>query len=107
MAETEVIDAIRQYLTSLGGHGIHARRGILFGSHANGTAHEFSDIDLVVLAPEFDAQKTHRMVHELWRAGARMDAPIQPIACGEREWEVDDERPIIEVARREGIEIKV
>jgi len=33
-------------------------------------------------------------IPEAWR--------IEPIACGERQWIEDDERAIIEIARREG-----
>jgi hypothetical protein len=30
---------------------------------------------------------------------------VEPIACGERRWLEDRESPIVEIARREGIEI--
>lgn len=33
------------------------------------------------------------------------DNRIEPIPCGEREWETDQSRPILEIARREGIVI--
>jgi hypothetical protein len=43
----------------------------------------------------------------LWRAAARTDVRIEPIPCGEKQWETDDESAIIEIARREGRKIKV
>lgn len=107
MAQATVIEAIKDYLASLPARGIHSRRAILYGSHAKGTADEWSDIDLIVLAPEFDIEKTHKMVHEMWLARGEMNAPIEPIACGEEEWETDDSRPILEIARREGIEVSL
>jgi hypothetical protein len=33
------------------------------------------------------------------------DSRIEPIACGENEWEADDSRLILEIVRREGIVI--
>lgn len=105
MAEAAIVDVVRRYLAVLPARGIHARRAILFGSQANGTADEWSDIDLIVVAPEFDVAHTHAMVRELWRARLDADVLVEPIPCGESEWETDDGRPILEIARREGIEI--
>jgi len=45
------------------------------------------------------------LVETLWRATLAADVRIEPIACGEREWETDDSRPILEIARQEGIVI--
>jgi predicted nucleotidyltransferase len=86
--------------------GIHAARGILFGSYARGNAGELSDIDLVVIAPELDGSPDIRLIERLWELRAWTDARIEPIACGEREWLTDEARPILEIARREGIPIE-
>lgn len=83
--------------------GIRTKRAVLFGSHARGTATEDSDIDLVVIAPEFDAARDFSLVKALWRVAGGLR--IEPIACGEVEWETDGARPILEIARREGIVI--
>ena len=65
--------------------GIHARRGVPFGSFARGDAGQWSDIDLVVIAPEFDAPRELTLIEALWRTGARVDNRIEPVPCGERE----------------------
>ncbi|MBU4272510.1 MAG: nucleotidyltransferase domain-containing protein [Planctomycetes bacterium] len=101
---SQAIDAVvRQYLRALAEAGIHARRAVLFGSHAKGTADEWSDIDLVVIAPELEPPAGRRLVNKLWELRATTDSRVEPIPCGEREWETDDSRPILEIARREGI----
>jgi len=87
--------------------GIHARSGILFGSFARGEATEWSDIDLVVIAPEFDGARTLPQVERLWVLTGEADNRIEPIPCGEREWETEEGRPILEIARREGMEISI
>lgn len=103
MVEQSVRLAIQDYLRAAQAAGIHANYGVLFGSHARGTADEWSDIDLVVVAPELDNLNDRTLVSKLWELRASCDSRIEPVACGEREWETDDERPIIEIARREGV----
>jgi hypothetical protein len=105
MVESTVINSIQQYLTVLPSVGIHARRAVLFGSFARGQGGDFSDIDLVVIAPEFDGKREIELIKRLWRATMLADNRIEPIPCGEREWETDETRPILEIARREGIVI--
>ena len=78
----------------------------VFGSVARGEATRRSDIDLIVVAPVFDTTKDIEVVKRLWRATSIADSRIEPIACGEKEWETDDGRPILEIARREGIVIE-
>jgi len=102
MVEEAVVAAVRRYLAGLPAVGIHARRAVLFGSFARGEGGEYSDIDLVVIAPEFDGSRELSLVKGLWRATAG-DSRIEPIPCGEQEWETDQCRPILEIARREGV----
>jgi predicted nucleotidyltransferase len=102
MVENTIASLIKKYLASLPAVGIHATRAILFGSFAHGTPNEWSDIDLVVIAPEFDGPRQRSLIQSLWRATA-VDSRIEPIPCGEKEWELDQDRPILEIARREGL----
>ena len=105
MVESTVMSAVKRYLAALPHFGIHARKAVLFGSFARGENHQWSDIDLIVIAPEFDSVKTIEAVKKLWLATAGSDNRIEPIPCGEREWELESDRLILEIARREGIVI--
>lgn len=104
MVESTIASVIRKYLASLPAVGIHASRAVLFGSFAKGGGGQWSDIDLIVIAPEFDGPREVSLIKSLWRATAT-DSRIEPIPCGEKEWETDQSRPILEIARREGISI--
>jgi predicted nucleotidyltransferase len=106
MVESTVVNAIRRYLAALPAVGIHASKAVLFGSFAKGRGDQDSDIDLIVIAPEFDGRRDVEMVKELWHATLSADNRIEPIPCGEQEWEGGDGRPIIEMARREGVVIE-
>jgi len=105
VVEATVLASIRRYLAAVQAQGIPISFAVLYGSQAAGHTHEWSDIDLVVVSPKFDDGMAWENVRTLWRTTATTDPRIQPIPCGERMWEEDDERTIIEVARREGIRV--
>ncbi len=105
MVDGTIVDAIQRYLGVLPQFGLHPSRAILYGSFARGENHEWSDIDLIVIAREFDGLRDRKLVEQLWIATSEADIRIEPIACGERQWLEDDGTPIFEIARREGIEI--
>jgi predicted nucleotidyltransferase len=102
MLEQSVLTSVRNYLAALTSRGIVVERLVVFGSQAKGQAHEWSDIDLLVISPQFDNMKDRSTVNLLWRVAARTDSRIEPIPCGSRQWRDDDSSAIIEIARREG-----
>lgn len=106
MVEAKITGSIREYLRILATLGIHSQRAVLYGSYARGQNHSNSDIDLIVIAPEFDGSKSVENVKKLWRATS-VDYRIEPIPCGEKEWETDQKRPILDIARQEGVVISV
>jgi hypothetical protein len=105
MVDTAVLDIVRQYLRELAEQGIVASMGVIFGSHASGHPGRWSDIDLLVVSPTFDGTYSREAVNCLWRVAARTDSRIEPIPCGQRQWIEDAATPIIEIARREGIQV--
>jgi uncharacterized protein len=107
MVSQSVIESVRFYLRLVNKNGIPVSFGVLFGSQVRGTAHEDSDIDLLVLSPHFDGHKEYAEVSNLWRLTARSDNRLEPIPVGEREWKEDDSRAIVEIARREGEIVKI
>jgi predicted nucleotidyltransferase len=102
-------DAVRKkigdYVVALRALGVPVSRVVLFGSWARGEASEWSDIDVVVVSPVFDGPEPRRAVALLWEALAAVGGYIEPVPCGERRWLEDDGSPVIEIARREGVEI--
>ena len=94
---------VRNYLVALASEGIMVERAVVFGSQVKGQADAWSDIDVLVISPQFDDIKDRSSVNLLWRVAARTDSRIEPIACGSRQWRDDDSIAIIEIARREGM----
>ncbi|MBI5561522.1 MAG: nucleotidyltransferase domain-containing protein [Deltaproteobacteria bacterium] len=102
MVEDPIRSAVAAYLKTVEDNGIPISFGVIFGSQAKGTAHEWSGIDLVVVSARFDNMSGREDIHLLWWVAANTDARIEPIPCGEAQWRDDDSRAIIEVARLEG-----
>jgi predicted nucleotidyltransferase len=107
VVDEAIKSAVRNYLRTLEGHGIVVTRGIVFGSQATGKAGPWSDIDVLVVSPRFDAAHRREDFNLLRRIAARTDSRIEPLPCGENQWLEDDVSSIIEVARREGEEISI
>ena len=107
MLDASVVTVVQNYLQLLQQHGIPVRYGMVFGSQVTGKTHAWSDIDLLVVSPCFDTAYDYRIVALLWRLSARVDSRIEPIPCGERQWEEDDASAAIEIARRHGEQVSV
>ena len=108
MVEESIINSIKRYINELVLKGIPIKYAILFGSYAhNRYVDRWSDIDLLIVSPSYDRPYSREDVNILWKTSAHIDSRIEPIPVGLRQWETDDESTIIEIARREGIQIKV
>ncbi|MCL5773343.1 MAG: nucleotidyltransferase domain-containing protein [Firmicutes bacterium] len=107
MVDESIIGIIKNYLRKVQDSGITVSFGVVFGSQTTGKTDKWSDIDLLVVSPRFDAPKTRRDIDLLWKLTPQVDSRIEPIPCGERQWEEDDASTIIEIARRMGDMIKV
>jgi predicted nucleotidyltransferase len=105
MVDPEIVKVVQAYLAAVRRSGLDASRAVLFGSCARGETQPDSDVDILVIAPEFDGPYDKSRVDLLWALRAQTDSRIEPIAVGERQWREDDSSIIVEMARREGQEI--
>jgi uncharacterized protein len=99
------VTVVREYLAAVRRAGISVQRAVLFGSCARGENRADSDVDILVIAPEFDEPAGRARADVLWALRAKTDSRIEPIAVGERQWREDAVSVVIEMARREGLEI--
>lgn len=102
MLEQDVLTVVRKYQAALKSAGIHAEFVVVFGSQVTGKAHEWSDIDLLVVSPQFDGMSDRSGINQLWRLAAQVDSRIEPLPCGAKQWRDDDASGLIEVARQQG-----
>lgn len=102
MVDRIVRESVKSYLKKVQENGIPVQHGVIFGSQATGHSNVFSDIDILVISPQFDELRERKYINLLWHIAAGVDSRIEPIPCGEKQWLEDDSSAIIEVARREG-----
>ncbi len=53
LTRNAAIEIVGNYAKEIAQQGVHLRYAILFGSFAKGTQHEWSDIDVALVADEF------------------------------------------------------
>lgn len=108
MVKKSITIAVKKYLNELLKIGIPVQYAILFGSQVrNRDADQWSDIDLLIVSSRYDEEYSREDINVLWRTAARTDSRIEPVPIGLKRWQTDDESTIIELARREGVQITV
>jgi predicted nucleotidyltransferase len=104
MVRKEIIDIVRLYLKDLSLNGIDIKKAILFGSQARGNFHKDSDIDLMIISPIFD-NNFDEYLSRIWFLTKNAGYKIEPVPVGEKKFLEDDVSPLLEMVRREGIEV--
>ena len=94
-ATVEIVARFEQALTK---EGIRVAKIVLFGSHAAGTAHEDSDIDLVVVSDDFEGKGLRQRMEILSEAIYELFEPIEAVGMTTNEWE-RGHSPLVEFAR--------
>jgi predicted nucleotidyltransferase len=61
MVEQSIDTVVSTYLNALIEKGIPVRYGVIYGSQVTGHAHQWSDIELLVISPHFDKNTRVRM----------------------------------------------
>jgi len=102
MLEQSILKSVTAYVAAVRQSGISVDHAVVFGSQVSGHAHAWSEINLLVVSPQFDDMKDRSGINLLWRIAARVDSRIEPVACGSRQWRDDDSSAIIEIARQQG-----
>lgn len=85
--EKQVDGVIQKFKEALARQGINTDKIILFGSHAQGTAGKYSDIDLVIISKDFAVMGFKQRCEVLGLAIAEIMEPIEPLAYTPEEFE--------------------
>lgn len=99
---TEIIDIVKRYLKEIEKDKIRISEAYLYGSYAQGTAREDSDIDVIVVSPDFTDSRFDNSVRLMkYRRG--VDLRISPF--GYRPENFTDNYLIPAEAKKSGIRI--
>ena len=87
MGQETVLTTVKRFKNALESINIRVDQLILFGSQAEGTAREDSDIDLVVISSSFANKSYWERINILSDAIYEVLAPIEASAFTPDEWE--------------------
>ncbi len=104
MVDERIIEMVREYLNELISNGLKIKKAYIYGSYARGTATEESDIDLLLIAPEFD-EKIDEYLPLIWLSTRKSNYKIEPVPIGEKKFNENESSPLIESVRNEGFEV--
>ena len=106
MAQSEVIELIKKYCTLLNISGIPIEKAFLYGSYARGEATDNSDIDIMLVSSVFDSSNADAGI-KTWSLVRKIDSRIEPYTVGLQRYLSDDVSPLLQIVKKEGIEIKL
>lgn len=105
MVEKAIRETINAFVEELKRRKIKVSKVILFGSRATGRAHEYSDIDVAIVSPDFEKDR-FRGGANLFEIACAIDPRIEPIPISLSSYENDTWIPIIYEIRKNGIELQ-
>jgi uncharacterized protein len=90
MDKTAVVKIVDRFLEGIKSKGIKPIKLILYGSHASGTTHDSSDIDLVVISDDFIGKDYWERINIMSDVIYEIFAPIEAVALTQDEWDRGD-----------------
>lgn len=92
----------------LNSSGIPVDKAFLYGSYSRNEATDDSDIDIMIVSKIFDDSNTSDLVKaKVWRLTEETKVKIEPYIVGLQRFIYDDVSPLMQIVRKEGIEIKL
>jgi len=98
----KVILIIDKFLKELAKNNISIERAILFGSYAQGTFNDWSDIDLAIVSKSFGGER-FKDRNKIRRIKLRISSDLEPIPYNPEEFNVDN--PFVKRILETGIRV--
>lgn len=105
MVEKEVIKKAQAFIKELKKNKIRISKAILYGSRVSGKAHEFSDIDIAIVSPDFGKDR-YKEGTRLFEIAYKIDPLIEPVPVSTKSYKNDTWLPLIYEIRKNGIPVK-
>jgi predicted nucleotidyltransferase len=104
MARREVITLLKKYIDLLNTEGISVNKAFLFGSYADNTASNTSDIDVMIVSDKYD-ETDDIATGRIWALTRKVDTKIEPFLIGINKFTNDDSSPLLSLIKAKGVEI--
>ena len=90
MDKGAVLNVVSRFRDALEARGVRVEKIVLYGSYADGTYREGSDIDLVVVSDDFAGRGYWERIDILSDGILEVFEPIRAVAMTTEEWERED-----------------
>ena len=105
MVERKIIKKVNAFVKELKKQKIKVVKVIIYGSRVSGKAHEYSDIDIAIISPDFGKDRYEEWVR-LFEIASKIDPLIEPVPISVESYKNDTWVPLIYEIRTKGIELK-
>ncbi len=104
MVEEKTREVINNLRTVLESNGITVQKMVLYGSRSREHSEQFSDIDIVIVSPDFSGKDYWERVQMISPLIPRSAYAVEPLLVTPQEWD-EESSMIITIASSEGIEV--
>ena len=104
MAKKEVIDLLKRYITLLKSEGIAVEKAFLYGSYSLETETDDSDIDLMIVTNDKDADNDF-IIGKIWQLTKKINTRIEPFLVGLDRFNKNSYSPLIDLIKEKGVKI--
>lgn len=100
-----VLEAVRQYRQRIEQELGVPVQVILFGSHARGEATPESDVDVLVMVPEWGVSVVEKLIELAWEVSIEAGLLLSVVPVDTRRLALMRESPFFQTVQREGIPV--
>lgn len=104
MAKRKIIESLKKYITLLKKEGVSVEKAFLYGSYSLDTETDDSDIDLMIVTNNMDADND-MVIGKIWKLTRKINTKIEPFLVGLDRFKYSDNSPLIDLVKKSGIEI--
>lgn len=101
MAQTEIIEILKTYISLIRSEGINVEEAYLYGSYLSNKATDDSDIDVLIVTENEDDY----LAGKIWSLTRKVNTKIEPYLVGKRRFNNRENSPLINLVKRTGLEI--
>ena len=104
MDRREIIESLKKYIVLLKTEGISVEKAFLYGSYSLDTETDHSDIDLMIVTNNVDADND-AIIGKIWKLTKKINTKIEPFLVGVDRFNKNNYSPLIDLVKKSGIEI--
>jgi len=101
MPDKRIIEIVKSFINDLKHKGVFCDEVYLFGSQLKGVAKETSDIDVLLISPQFD-EEDEEILAKIWFSKIRTENRIEPILITPSLFNEENHSPLISMIKETG-----